>query len=47
MQEKISGVYKIENTLTGDFYIGSSTDVKRRWSYHKSPSSWKHLPNNV
>lgn len=46
MQEKISGVYKIVNTITGDFYIGSSKDVKRRWVYHKCPSKWKHLPNN-
>lgn len=28
MAEIISGVYKITNTVTGDFYIGSSKDVK-------------------
>ena len=28
--KKISGVYKITNTVTGDFYIGSSKDVKDR-----------------
>lgn len=44
--KKISGVYKIENIITGDFYIGSSKDVKRRWAAHKCPSSWKHLPNS-
>lgn len=27
--EKISAVYKIVNEVTGDFYIGSSVDVKR------------------
>ena len=43
--EKISGVYKITNTITGDFYIGSSKDVKRRWSSHKWPSVWKKYPN--
>ena len=34
MAEKIIGVYKITNTITGDFYIGSSKDVKRRWKVH-------------
>ena len=43
---KISGVYKITNTITGDFYIGSSNDVKQRWAAHKKPSVWKRLPNN-
>ena len=26
---KISGVYKITNTITGDFYIGSSKNIKK------------------
>ena len=42
---KISAVYKITNTATGDFYIGSSKDVKRRWKEHKCPSTWKNNPN--
>ena len=42
---KISGVYKITNTVTGDFYIGSSKDVKSRWASHKIPSTWKRYPN--
>ena len=46
MAEIISGIYKIINTITGDFYIGSSNDVKRRWANHKCPSSWKRFPNN-
>ena len=44
--EKISGVYKITNIVTGDFYIGSSKDVKRRWACHKCPSKWQRYPNN-
>ena len=44
--EKISGVYKITNTITGDFYIGSSKDVKKRWANHKCQSTWKRFPNN-
>lgn len=43
---KISGVYKITNIVTGDFYIGSSKDVKHRWACHKIPSKWKKCPNN-
>ena len=46
MAEIISGIYKITNTVTGDFYIGSSKDVKRRWVNHKSPSRWNECPNN-
>ena len=42
----ICGVYKITNTATGDFYIGSSKDVKRRWAQHKRQSTWKNCPNN-
>ena len=43
---KISGVYKITNAVTGDFYIGSSNDVKRRWKEHKCTSRWNKCPNN-
>ena len=42
---KISAVYKITNTITGDFYIGSSKDVKLRWMQHKRQSTWKNNPN--
>ena len=42
---KISAVYKIMNTVTKDFYIGSSKDVKSRWACHKCPSTWKQCPN--
>ena len=44
--EIISGVYKITNTVTKDFYIGSSKNIKRRWASHKNPSKWKQCPNN-
>ena len=43
---KISAVYKITNTITGDFYIGSSKNVKKRWMNHKCPSTWDRCPNN-
>ena len=45
MADQICGVYKITNTVTGDFYIGSSKDVKRRWAVHKCSSVWKQYPN--
>ena len=41
---KISGVYKITNNITGDFYVGSSNNVKKRWYNHKSLSQWKRHP---
>ena len=44
--EKICGIYKIINTVTGDFYIGSSKDVKHRWRNHKCPSRWNQCPNS-
>ena len=44
---KISAVYKITNTITGDFYIGSSKNIKRRWIAHKCQSTWKKCPNNT
>ena len=43
---KISAVYKITNTVTGDFYVGSSKDVKSRWAGHKCPSRWNKHKNN-
>ena len=44
--DKISGIYKITNTITSDFYIGSSKNIKLRWATHKSPSKWKQYPNS-
>lgn len=43
--EKISGVYKITNILTGDFYIGSSKSINDRWRCHRSPANWKRWHN--
>ena len=44
--QKICGIYKITNTITGDFYIGSSKDINRRWADHKKLSTWNRYPNN-
>lgn len=43
---KIGAVYKIVNTVTGEFYIGSSRNVMDRWAHHKCPSTWKAKPNS-
>ena len=43
---KISAVYKITNTVTDDFYIGSSKNVRQRWAVHKCQSKWNECPNN-
>ena len=43
---KICAVYKITNTATKDFYIGSSKNVKQRWACHKCQSTWNECPNN-
>ena len=43
---KISAVYKIVNTVTGDFYVGSSRDVFHRWASHKEPSRRKKYSNS-
>ena len=44
-KKKISGVYKITNIITGEFYIGSSKDIKYRWTTHKCLYVWKRYPN--
>ena len=43
---KICAVYRITNTITGDFYIGSSKNVKQRLAVHKCQSTWNKCPNN-
>ena len=43
-QEKISGVYKITNNITGDFYIGSSKNIKQRWYSHRDKIFWQRRP---
>lgn len=34
------GVYKITNKLNNKCYIGISTDIESRWTYHKKESNW-------
>ena len=44
--KKISAVYKITNTITGDFYIGSRKNIKRSLANHKYQSVWISIPND-
>lgn len=44
MTKKTSGIYKITNTITNDFYIGSSKNIKDRWAAHKCISTWLENP---
>lgn len=37
MSEPNCGIYKITNLITGDFYIGQSTNLDKRKTYHWSP----------
>lgn len=43
---KVSGIYKITNKVTGECYIGSSVNVYKRWRHHTWESTWKERPNN-
>lgn len=45
-KNKIAGIYKITNIITGDFYIGSSRDIKHRWARHRCVSEWAQRPNS-
>ena len=38
----VSGIYKIVNTKNGKLYIGSSKNIMRRWSVHKSALKNNH-----
>jgi len=42
---KTSGIYKIINKTNGKYYIGSSNDIRRRWSDHKSHLNKKRHRN--
>lgn len=37
----MTGIYKVTNIITKDFYIGAAKDIKARWSMHKAPSKIK------
>ena len=44
---KISGVYLIKNKLNGKCYVGSSSNITKRWNDHKRLSTWKKCNNDL
>lgn len=32
----MTGIYKIENTITGEVYVGQSKNIEKRWANHRS-----------
>ncbi|PWR46445.1 hypothetical protein DK295_15335, partial [Listeria monocytogenes] len=42
-----SGIYKITNTINGNFYIGLSTNLKRRKSEHFSSAKSNKKSNTI
>ena len=44
--KKIYIVYKLTNTITGDFYIGSRNNIKKSSANHKYQSVWIVIPND-
>lgn len=36
------GIYKITNKLTGETYVGQSTDIEARWAQHRRNATAKN-----
>lgn len=43
---KVSGVYRIDNIITGDFFIAGSKDIRQSIWQQKVPSNRKKFPNS-
>ena len=44
---KIAAVYKITCIITGDFYIGASSNIHHRWSRHFNAFKHNRNSNNL
>ena len=44
MENKMIGIYVIENNITGKKYIGKSNDIEKRWKEHKYEYKRKNTP---
>ncbi len=44
---KRRGVYLLTNTLNGHSYVGSSNDIHRRWSQHRTVRNNTHIANAI
>ena len=47
MESQLCGIYKIVNTITGQVYIGQSTNIERRWQEHKRPYKRNNPTNKL
>lgn len=47
MEEKVCGIYCIENKLTGRKYVGQSVDIKRRYGDHKNKKSTLDIHKDI
>lgn len=43
----MQGIYKITNIVNGKFYIGSSCDIERRWSEHRTRNNGGQCNNKL
>ena len=43
----MTGIYSITNTVNGKVYVGLSTNIRKRWTQHKSNQKRKIEPNKV
>lgn len=49
MEKKITKlyvIYRIDNKVTGDFFIGRTNNIQRRWYEHNKESAWRQHPNS-
>lgn len=45
---KISGIYKIINRVNGDYYVGSSNTMQKRWNNHRCQlNKGKHINRHL
>lgn len=43
---RVSGVYAITNTVTGEQYVGSARDIRTRWAtHHRLLRRGRHISN--
>ena len=47
MLAKLSGIYRIENLVTGRVYIGRSSHIQNRWSAHRTQLAKGIHPNEI
>lgn len=42
-----SGIYKIENIITHNLYIGKAKNIEHRWSQHKSIANYNNITRHL